>query len=214
MPSFILRAGAWRGGARGRGRCAGKGSAGARWRQGRRGVMARPRAAAAAAAAQRRRSSWVTRARCARRRLHAPRARRGVCLFRVLSRADRNSLWHSASAPKKAPPAGPAGAAPRRRRRRAPRDASTVDAAMSVSATERAIMRLSLTQMLRRRMLYSTRVAASQTGCQWLPGWKRTETHATWPRDVLPHTAWLKGCAAQLQICGAWHSHAPCTILA
>ena len=40
---------------------------------------------------------------------------------------------------------------------------------MSVSATERAIMRLTLTQMLRRRMLYSTRVAASQMGCTLLP---------------------------------------------
>ena len=40
---------------------------------------------------------------------------------------------------------------------------------MSVSATERAIMRLTLTQMLRRRMFYSTRVAASQMGCTLLP---------------------------------------------
>ncbi len=40
---------------------------------------------------------------------------------------------------------------------------------MSVSATEWAIMRLTLTQMLRRRMLYSTRVAAPQMGCTLLP---------------------------------------------
>ena len=51
----------------------------------------------------------------------------------------------------RAPRAGAAASTP------GTRDASTVDPAMSVSATERAIMRLTLTQMLRRRMLYSTR---------------------------------------------------------